>query len=224
MSIAEIINEIDAYLFSLRHARNLLSAPIMELPRKKAPRRKRKVKMGKTAAAATSKPRAQTTTSRSGGQASERKTLKERPRVDSAPRVRSSVPRQTAKIEKLEQRPQIEAIKPTPPSAIAPQEASRTEIPSSPNHVRVPRPVHRSAAKPRVRPKVEVAKPAIALAGSMNSKIVVVSAEQARQERNRAVAPPEVRRPRLPSTGLSGKLAFEALFKDAIDPSKSSES
>lgn len=56
------------------------------------------------------------------------------------------------------------------------------------------------------------AKATNALAGPVNSKIVVVPAEQVRRERERA-AHPEVRRPGVPASGLTGRLAFEALFK-----------
>jgi hypothetical protein len=55
----------------------------------------------------------------------------------------------------------------------------------------------------------------------MSSKVVVVSAEQVQREREQA-AHPTIRRPRTPSSGLSGRLAFEALFKDETDPSKAS--
>jgi hypothetical protein len=61
-------------------------------------------------------------------------------------------------------------------------------------------------------PTPDPAKAAIALAGPVNSKIVVVPAEQVRRERER-VAHPQVRQPRAPAFGLTGKLAFEALFK-----------
>jgi len=60
--------------------------------------------------------------------------------------------------------------------------------------------------------KLDAAKPAIALAGAAGAKIVVVPAEQVRREREQA-ARPEVRRPRVPASGLTGRLAFEALFK-----------
>jgi hypothetical protein len=66
---------------------------------------------------------------------------------------------------------------------------------------------------------LEKSKPAIALAGLVHSKIVVVSAEQAQREWERA-AQSEVRRPRVPATGLTGKRAFEALFNDGNDTSK----
>jgi hypothetical protein len=55
-------------------------------------------------------------------------------------------------------------------------------------------------------------KPAIALASPAGAKIVVVPAEQVRRERDQA-AQPEVRRPRVPASGRTGRLAFEALFK-----------
>jgi hypothetical protein len=56
-------------------------------------------------------------------------------------------------------------------------------------------------------------KPATALGGSLPSRVVVVSAEELKRERERA-ANSEPRRPRMPAAGLSGRLAFEALFKD----------
>ena len=61
-------------------------------------------------------------------------------------------------------------------------------------------------------------KPAIAPTGPVHSKIVVVPAEQARRERER-VAQSAVHRPRV-VTGLKGKAAFEALFKDGSPTSK----
>ena len=60
--------------------------------------------------------------------------------------------------------------------------------------------------------KHDAAKPAIALAGHSGARIVVVPADEVRRERERA-AQPEVRRPRVPASGLTGRLAFEALFK-----------
>jgi hypothetical protein len=72
-----------------------------------------------------------------------------------------------------------------------------------------------------VRISPEPAKPAIALAGPTNARIVVVSADQVQRERAQAAQPVE-RRPRKAASGLSGKLAFEALFTDPIDPSNGS--
>jgi hypothetical protein len=217
MPIAEIINEIDAYLCCLGQARDLLLAPMTEVQRKRAPHRKRAVMIEKTARAASSEPRVQGIRSRSTSLASQQKTLKP-VRVDIVSPASSSVARQAAKPERL----QIEVAEPTIQRAVAPLQTISTGVPSRPKQVRSIRSVRRNAPKPTVRTKVEVVKPAIALAGSMTSKIVVVSAEQARRERDRSAAQPEVRRPRVPATGLSGRLAFEALFSDAGDPSKSS--
>lgn len=76
------------------------------------------------------------------------------------------------------------------------------------------------AAKPAL--SGEAGKPAIALSSSMN-RIVVVAPEQLQRERDRGqTVAAAVQRPRVPSTGLTGRLAFEALFKDTIDPSKAS--
>jgi hypothetical protein len=77
---------------------------------------------------------------------------------------------------------------------------------------------HRSP-KPASGNKPDALKPAIAVAGPVNTKIVVVPAKQVQQEREQAGRPP-VQRPRLSATGLSGKLAFEALFKGDTEPSK----
>jgi hypothetical protein len=55
----------------------------------------------------------------------------------------------------------------------------------------------------------------------MNTKIKVVSAEQVKREREQA-ARPQIRPQRTPVAGLSGRPAFEALFKDEADPSKTS--
>lgn len=74
------------------------------------------------------------------------------------------------------------------------------------------RSVRQRTAKPAVATKLDSIKPAIALAGPVGAKIVVVSAEQVQRERKRA-AHPEVRRPQVRTSGLSGRLAFEALFK-----------
>ena len=76
---------------------------------------------------------------------------------------------------------------------------------------------HHPIAKSALGAKPEAPKPAIALAGPMSSKIVVVSPEQVQRERE--AARPVVRPPRLPGTGLTGRQAFEALFKDEAAPS-----
>jgi hypothetical protein len=81
--------------------------------------------------------------------------------------------------------------------------------------------VRHRTAKPALGNEPNANKPAIALAGPMNAKIVVISAEQIQREREKA-AHPAIRRPRLPASGLSGRRAFEALFRNQADPTKTS--
>ena len=69
---------------------------------------------------------------------------------------------------------------------------------------------------------LEYSKPAIALAGRVHSKIVVVSAEQVQRERERA-AQPAVQYTRVPGNSLTGRAAFEALFKDGSNTSKATK-
>ena len=98
---------------------------------------------------------------------------------------------------------------------------SVTRIPPASRRIRSIKSVRHRTSKPPVDLKRDAVIPAIVLAASVSTKIVVLSADQAQRERERAVHA-EVRRPQQPSSGLSGKLAFEALFKDETDPSKAS--
>jgi hypothetical protein len=82
--------------------------------------------------------------------------------------------------------------------------------------------VRHRIAKPALGNGPDALKPAIALAGPMNAKIVVVSAEQVQRERAQT-AHPAIRRPRPPASGPSGRRAFEALFGDQTDPARASE-
>lgn len=203
MAIAEIINEIDAYLFRLRNARELLRAPITQAPHKNEPRRQKAVKASKTVRPFSRKPRIRENKSRFDRIVAPAKTPKQR--VDSVSRVRGSV-----------------VVAKQPPAAVSAQKSQQDvrieRLPASDRRIRSPRTERRPVSKRAFATTLET-KPAIALAGPVHSKIVVVSAEQAQRERERA-AQSEVRRPRVPATGLTGKLAFEALFNDGSDASK----
>jgi hypothetical protein len=72
---------------------------------------------------------------------------------------------------------------------------------------------HRTSVRRTLETKSEKIKPATALASATSSKVVVVSAEELKRERELA-ANADVRRPRLPAAGLRGRPAFEALFRD----------
>lgn len=99
------------------------------------------------------------------------------------------------------------------------QDARSERLPAPDRDISLQRTQRRPVTKRTFGATLEHAKPAIALAGRVPSKIVVVSAEQAQRERDRA-AQSVVQRPRLPAIGLTGRAAFEALFNDGSDTSK----
>ena len=208
MPIAEIIHEIDAYLSRLRQARELLSGRITNVPQEKHPQRK--TPLVRRAATSSS------TTHRLG----ENKTRSNRPVVhrkgqkrvgDASNQIFAAVLPQTANTEK--------SVK-MEPERIIPQTIAITRLPAS-RRARSSRSVDHHTAKRPSRTPPESARPAIALAGPTTTRIVVVSADQVQRERAQA-APPLIRRPRIASSGLTGRLAFEALFADSTDTSKSS--
>jgi len=208
MTIAEIINEIDAYLLCLRHARDLLLAPMTEARRERESRRKTAVKASKPGRPLSSKPRIRENKSRFDPMVAPATTPRQN--VDPDSQVRGSVGPQAAVPEQ-------------PPVAVTAQKPQQDvtieRLPSSYRQRSSTRTVRRPVTKRALGTILENSKPAIALANPAHSKIVVVSAEQAQRERERA-AKSESRRPRLPATGLTGKLAFEALFNDGNDTSK----
>jgi hypothetical protein len=206
MPITEIINEIDAYLSTLRQARNLLLAPMIEPRRKRSPQRSKKVKISTKIPAVLSSQRIIESKPRPLHPIRVRKPARES--VDSVAKP-SSVDQRAL----LSKQTQASAATPIPAPDVA-RDASTHQPQPSP--IRWGR---RSIAKPRLRAKPDAPKPAIALAGPMSAKIVVVPAKQVQRERERA-AHPEVQRPRVRISGLTGRRAFEALFSDGLDPSK----
>ena len=208
MSIAAIINEIDAYILRLRNARDLLLAPITETRRKSESRRKSVVGANTTGRPLSTRPRILGNKSRLDRTATPVTTSKNR--VDSPSQLRSPVvPQATSARE--------------PRFAVPPQKPKRDlhmeRLPAPDRRISSTRIRLRPASKRALGTPLEYSKPAIALAGPVHSKIVVVSAEQARRERERA-AQPAVQRPRVPGLGRTGKAAFEALFNDGSDTSK----
>jgi len=212
MPVAEILREIDAHISCLRAARELLAAPWPKVQPARARRKNGKVKATKKTSGSAIKPVIQTNKSRSN------RVIIQSERANKP--VESVVPPVGAFAPSTldsNQRPIV--VK--EPSL---QQTADRAVPTPRKPRRVKESVHRIIHQPSSRSKPASVKPAVALAGSVSSRIVVVSAEQARQERekNRA-AQSVVPRPRVPASGLSGRLAFEALFKDATDPSKSSD-
>ncbi len=207
MPIAEIINQIDAYLAQLRQARELLSGEITQLPQKGIPRRKRKVLIARAKSAPSSTPRAGKNKSPSNRPGAHLKEV--RTQVDPGPQPVSAV---TGNSSLSERAPTVEPQNPLPHNVVIQRLPPRRPARSSKS-------VRPRNSKPAAGAKPDAVKPAIALAGPANRGIVVVSAQQVQQERERLVTP-EIRPRRIPASGLSGRRAFEALFKDEIDPSK----
>ena len=200
MPTTEIINEIDAYLSRLRQARELLLDQRTEVAPKPLPRRKRKVAPGKTDPTSFRSRRITKNKSRSDHPVVH--LNRETVRVENGALVPISATQHASDLEQ----PAI-----APPDGAMLQRVVVKRLPSKAPNTSI-RSVRHRTPKSNPGTNSDVAKPAIALAGPAGGKIVVVPAEQVRRERERA-AQPEVRRPRVPASGLTGRLAFEALFK-----------
>jgi hypothetical protein len=209
MPIAEIINEVDAYLSRLRQARELLLDGSTEPPQKTVRRRKRGVMVRWSRPASSIRRRADEKKSPSNHPVAHLKPV--RKRVDPSSEATSAV---------AEHLSHSEQTKISEPKRTVEESVPITRLPAS-RQISPIRSVKHRFAKPSSGSKPGPIKPAIALAGPMNTKIVVVSAEQAQKEREQAARPP-IPRPRRSASGLSGRLAFEALFEDGTKPSNPS--
>ena len=209
MPIAEIIHEIDAYLSRLRQARELLSGRTTKAPQGKLPRRKKKASVKRADPASSAPRRVGRNKTRSNRPVEHRKEQKSLGGPVS--QVSDAISLQTANTEQLAR---------VEPERIIPQEVVITRLPASRRN-RSPRLVGHRTAKQASRISPGPVLPAIALAGRTNARIVVVSADQVQRERAQA-AQPVLQRPRIVSSGLSGRRAFEALFAESADPSRGS--
>ena len=201
MPVAEIINEIDSYLARLRQARELLLDRTTVAPKKKAPPRKGKAIVRQAAPAPSSRRRADENKPRSNHAVAHLNKVTKR--MDMSAQGTSAVASKASGSEK--------------PAMIEPERTIQhdvliTRLPAKGPQTSI-RSMRDRTAKPAQSAKRDKVNPPIALAGSLSSKVVVVSAEQVQREREQA-AHPIIRQPRAPSSGLSGRLAFEALFKD----------
>ena len=208
MAIADIIREIDAYIVRLRQARDFLAASLTGALDARGSYRTNKVRVGKTAPELRAKRRVRDLESR----------------LDSADR--------TVKPARGPNDSASEQRRPVAPLAV---EVHQTLIAAAdPAPVETPRPVETFApaelgtARRRGRRRVaretsgaiaETRKPANALSNSTASGIIVVSAAEVQRERERAAQSVAVR-PRVSWTGQTGRLAFEALFKNEPDTSQ----
>jgi hypothetical protein len=200
MPLGEIINEIDTYLSRLRQARELLLDRRTEAPQKRVARRKRKVAPRQADPASSLRRPADKNKSRSNHPVAHLKRGTEQ--IEISAQVPSSL---THHASYLEQPPIAQLECTTPQNVVVkrfPSKGPNTSI----------RSMRHRTPKSNAGTKPDAAKPAIALGGPAGAKIVVVPAEQVRRERKQA-AQPAVPRTRQPASGLTGRLAFEALFK-----------
>lgn len=168
--------------------------------RERATRAKKKVKGKKRAPAVSSRPRIQENESRSNSAVRRRKKVENR--VDPVSTGPSPMARPAADSEQ----PPITAI-PLALQGTVEEEKTPTNKQKPATESR-----HRRSVRQTLKTNPVKIEPATALAGAMPSRVVVVSAEELKREREQA-ANRELHRPRMPATGLSGRLAFEALFK-----------
>lgn len=200
MPIAEIIAEIDAYLSRLRQARELLLDTKAESPQKRITLNKEKI-TNRQARPYTSKRRIVESNPRSNHAIAQRGVK----RVDTDIHVHA--PDAVDQHTSVSEQPVVAQPERTTEHTIV-----VTKVPARRRFSSIKTKRSR-AAEPEPGTKPDALKPAIALAGPSNTKIVVVSAEQMQREREQA-RHSEVQRPRTPASGLSGRRAFEALFRD----------
>jgi len=201
MPIAKIINEVDAYLSRLRQARELLLDGTTATPETTVPRPPKKLLAPLPMPASPIRRRLGENKSQSNDSAEHLKKISTR--VDTGVRVPSAVPANRSHSE--------QAIIAQPEPKV-PESVPVTRLPAR-RRSSSTRSIHHRTVKPSAGEKAIAVKPAIALAGAKNARIVVVSPEQAQREREEA-SRPAAPRPRPYPTGLSGKSAFEALFND----------
>jgi hypothetical protein len=208
MAIADVIHEIDAYIARLSQARDLLAASLTGALHARESYRTKKVAVGKTAPALPGKRRVADVKSRLNS--AERKVKPARGPNDSASEKRRPAAPQAVEAHQ----PLIAPTAPVPVQTLAPaQTVERAEL-GAPRR-RASRRVVREISKaiPEIR------KPANALSNSTASRIIVVSAAEVQRERERAAQSVAVR-PRVSWTGQTGRVAFEALFKNEPDTSQ----
>lgn len=196
MPISDIVEEIDAYLSRLRKAREVLVDGATEAQQGNTNLRKRKALRARIKPASLTRSRVDENQFQSDSSLRAPKLKTDRSNPAFPGDLASDVP-------KPEQRMPL-------PSELSIQQKSLTikRVPAKRRLDAVGSTRHRRA-KP-----ADTMKPAISLAGPVKSKIVVVTAEQVQREREQTARPPALRH-RLPAQGLSGKLAFEALFKES---------
>jgi hypothetical protein len=202
MAITDIVQEIDEYIARLRQARELLAASLTGELHTRESYNTKQTAFGKTAPTLSVKRRAADARSRLKG--AEGKVEAAGMPSDSGSEQPSPVAPQAVEVQKP-------LIAPTAPAPVPTPERAKLASPRRRTSSRGVRAV--SKAIP------QTVKPTNALSNSMASKIVAVSAAEVQRERERAAQSVAVR-PRVSWTGQTGRLAFEALFKNEPDNSQ----
>jgi hypothetical protein len=202
MAIADIVQEIDAYIARLRQARDLLAASLTGELRARESYTTKQIASEETAPTLSGKrPSAD---ARSRSKAAERK-------VEAAERPSDSGSEQLSPVAPQAVEDQQPLIAPTAPVPVETPERAKLASPRRRTSSRGVRAVSKANREP--------VKPTNALSSSMASKIVAVSAAELQRERERAAQSVAVR-PKVSWTGQTGRLAFEALFKNEPDNSQ----
>ena len=202
MAIADIVQEIDAYIARLRQARDLLAASLTGELRARESYTTKQIASEETAPTLSGKRR--TADARSRSKAAERK-------VEAAERPSDSGSEQLSPVAPQAVEDQQPLIAPTAPVPVETPERAKLALPRRRTSSRGVRAVSKANREP--------VKPTNALSSSMASKIVAVSAAELQRERERAAQSVAVR-PKVSWTGQTGRLAFEALFKNEPDSSQ----
>lgn len=213
MATLDIISQIDAYLSRLHLARDILAKSILDPPAK------RKVK---TSASKRTGPVVSTKTQHPASSSSQFR--RSSPRTGAQERVVSVVHIPSSPTPKAgDGAPLADLVSIAVPGNPALAGGNTEQLPSLPNInvVRIPYRGPRGSTRTSHTRGLKVSEPTHgtrALVGSLNSKIVVVSPEQAKKEQER-IAQPEIKPRAILKSGLTGRVAFESLFKDASNRS-----
>jgi hypothetical protein len=212
MTMLGIISQIDAYLSRLHLARDILAKSLPDPPAK----RKEKTSPSKKAGPVVSTKAQHPASSRSKFRRSPRTDA--RKRVVSVPHISSSPTHQVKDGASL-----AELVSITVPENHVLPVVNTELLPSLPNIniVRLPYKGPRGSIRTSHTRGLKVSEPTHgtgAVVGSVNSRIVVVSPVQAKKEHER-IAQPEIQPRAVFKSGLTGRVAFESLFKDTSDRS-----
>jgi hypothetical protein len=210
MTMLDIISQIDAYLSRLHLARAILAESLPDPPAK------RKVKTS------TSKQAGSVVSTKAQHTASSRTKFRRSSRTGARKGVVSDLHIPSSPTPQAEDGASLsDLVSITVPENPALPVVNTERLPSLPNIniVRLPYKGPRGSIRTSHTRGLKVLEPMHgtgALAGSVNSKIVVVSPEQARKEHER-IAQPEIQPRAVFKSGLTGRVAFESLFKDTSD-------